>query len=502
MKGTEMQDKHTICLLNDSFPPIIDGVSNAVVNYGRVIEQKLGHSLVVTPEMPGANDSAYEFPVIRYPSIDTRKLVGYVTGYPFSPEAAHRIREEKTELLHVHCPMMSCFLARQLSESMELPLVLTWHTKYDIDIANAIRNKALQESAINTLIRNVSACDEVWTVSKGAGENLRSLGFEGDYIVMPNGVDLPHEEAARKITEKLSGAYDLPEGVPRFLFIGRLMWYKGLRIILDALARLHKENVDFRMIFVGGGGDEEEVKAYAAELGLGKKVIFTGVVSDRSLLRAWYTLADLFLFPSTFDTNGLVVREAAACNTASVIIHNSCASEGVKDGRNGFLIEENAESLASKIRSLIIAPEKMKTVGLTAGNEIYISWEDSVTHAYERYCVVIDKYRSGEYGKRLPYDYDFFKAQGELMETLGEIDAAGQSLKKEAQAFRDDIDRSMRSLRNKALTEAITAGYETRRELQNLKNETGQLLQSKKDAALEGLESARREILEALDRYL
>ena len=53
--------KHTICLLNDSFPPIIDGVSNAVLNYARIIEQRHGHSMVVTPEMPGADDSVYEF---------------------------------------------------------------------------------------------------------------------------------------------------------------------------------------------------------------------------------------------------------------------------------------------------------------------------------------------------------------------------------------------------------------------------------------------------------
>ena len=120
---------HTICLLNDSFPPLIDGVANVVVNYGRIIEQKHGHSIVVTPDVPGADDSGYNFPVIRYPSIDTRSIaMGYVTGYPFSPEAAHRIKEEKTELLHTHCPIVSSLLARQLAESMELPLILTWHT--------------------------------------------------------------------------------------------------------------------------------------------------------------------------------------------------------------------------------------------------------------------------------------------------------------------------------------------------------------------------------------
>ena len=117
-------DKHTICLLNDSFPPIIDGVATAVVNYAENIEKHHGHAVVVTPAVPGADDSGFPFPVVRYPSIDTRRLVGYVAGYPFSPETALRVREEKVELLHTHCPIASAILARSLREVVDAPLVL------------------------------------------------------------------------------------------------------------------------------------------------------------------------------------------------------------------------------------------------------------------------------------------------------------------------------------------------------------------------------------------
>ena len=77
MKSTDNSEKRTICLINDSFPPIIDGVANAVLNYARIIEANHGRSMVVTPSVPGYTDN-FEFPVIRYPSIDTRKLIGYV----------------------------------------------------------------------------------------------------------------------------------------------------------------------------------------------------------------------------------------------------------------------------------------------------------------------------------------------------------------------------------------------------------------------------------------
>ncbi len=423
-----MADKNTICLLNDSFPPVIDGVANAVVNYAKNIEAHHGHAVVVTPSVPGAEDKEYDFPVIRYPSIDTRKLVGYVTGYPFSPETARRLQDERTELLHAHCPVSSAILARELRDVLKTPLVLTYHTKFDIDIAKAIRGKLLQESAIRALVQNVSACDEVWVVSEGAGQNLRSLGYEGEYLVMENGVDVPRGRVSDAEINDAVKDYDLPIGVPMFLFVGRLMWYKGLRIILDALASLREKGADFRMVFVGDGADGAEVRAYASELGLDGVCFFTGAISDREKIRAWYSRADLFLFPSTFDTNGLVVREAAASGTATVMVAGSCAAEGVTDGRNGFFIEENAASLAAKLTELCAAPETMARVGENAERELYLSWEDAVARAYERYEIVLDNYNSGRYPEHKRTMDGFFKSQGELMDTFAMIEAASDEL--------------------------------------------------------------------------
>ena len=118
-------DKQTICLLNDSFPPEIDGVANAVVNYAEQITKHGKNAIVVTPTVPGADDSAFPFPVLRYPSIDTRRLVGYVAGYPFSPEAARVLTERKVNLMHTHCPITSCLLARSLRAVVDAPLFIS-----------------------------------------------------------------------------------------------------------------------------------------------------------------------------------------------------------------------------------------------------------------------------------------------------------------------------------------------------------------------------------------
>ena len=263
---------------------------------------------------------------------------------------------------------------------------------------------------------------------------------------------------------------------------------KGLK---NALKKLDMSGKDFRMVFVGGGGDEHEVRQYTLELGLERKVFFTGAISDRQKLRAWYKRTDLFLFPSTFDTNGLVVREAAASDTPSVIVAGSCASEGVTDGRNGFLIDENADSLASKLHELCSRPALMKDVGKGAGDELYISWEDAVAHAYERYEVVIDNYKSGVYGKHDPLKGSWMQSQGELMQILGDIDAATKAFSRDVRETTEEIESSLWSLRNKAIVNSITTRYKRK-----------ESLREKRQEIREQIKEAHDDFWEKLDRYL
>ena len=96
----------------------------------------------------------------------------------------------------------------------------------------------------------------------------------------------------------------------------------------------------------------------------------------------------------------------------------SCAAEDVRDGVSGFLIEENAASMASMLERLMDAPEQMRRVGESAQREIYISWEDAVKNARERYGDVIDNYRRGLYPAHDSLGDEFFHGMAELMDVL------------------------------------------------------------------------------------
>ena len=259
-----------ICLLNDSFPPVIDGVANVVMNYGSVLTNELESNVIVgTPRYPDVSYEGYPYKVVAYPSFDTTDFVkGYRTGYPLSIREIAQMAELKPDIIHTHCPAASTVMARILRKETGAPVIFTYHTKFDVDIARAVGEGILKKEAIKAMISNIEACDDVWVVSEGAGENLRSLGYEGELRVMPNGVDFPKGRASENAVKELNAAYDIPVGVPLFLFVGRLMKYKGLPIIVDAMKKLDQSGVDFRMVFVGGGADAEEMQNLVREYGI------------------------------------------------------------------------------------------------------------------------------------------------------------------------------------------------------------------------------------------
>jgi glycosyltransferase involved in cell wall biosynthesis len=380
-----------VCLLNDSFPPVIDGVANAVFNYASVIQRLYGGVIVATPKAPGVKDD-YPFPVVRYPSVNIKKIAHCRTGIPFALSAVKEITAHAPDIIHSHCPFASGIFARVLRRLTGAPVVMTYHTKFDVDIANIFGSTIARAAATKLITENAESCDEVWTVSRGAGENLKSLGYEGGYRVMENGTDFPLGRAPEGDIAAVSAEHSLEADVPVFLFVGRMMWYKGTRIILDGLNKVKARGTRFRMLFVGGGTEFDEIKEYAEKLGLGAECVFTGPVYDRAKLRAYFSRADMFLFPSSYDTNGIVIREAAACSLASVLIRGSCAAEGVEDGISGVLIDENADSLAEAADALARNPERARALGARAANSLYVSWEDAVKLAYTRYGELLEKH--------------------------------------------------------------------------------------------------------------
>ena len=463
-----------ICLLNDAFPPVIDGVVNVVQNYANyLMTQHHAEVIVGTPEYPGGTYDAYPYPVIAYPSINTASITnGYRAGYPFTSKPLAKLAAFGPDLVHAHSPASAALTARLLREETAAPMVYTYHTKYDIDIRRAIKLRLAAKEGIRMMISNIEAFDEVWVVSEGAGENLRELGFSGDFRVMHNGVDFEKGKVPEQTVSEITAKYDLPENIPLFLYVGRMMNYKGLPMLLDALKRLVDMGIDFRMVFIGKGPDQQSLEKKAGDLGLlGRKCLFTGPVYDREVLRAWNTRANLFLFPSTFDTNGLVVREAAACGLASVLIKGSCAAEGITDGKNGFLVKETAEDLAQRLSVLSRDLSFLRKTGEHAMDEIYLSWETCVAEAYERYQFLVDEKACG----RLP------EKKKNPTDLLLSFTAKGMHEREKFRAFGRELFSNVEESAAGMMENARENAAEMKEELRQVREEAQQIKEKMKD---------------------
>lgn len=386
---------YRVGLFNDSFPPTIDGVANAVYNYADIICKNHGEPIVITPKYPNVIDN-YDFEVYRYHSAKLTANMPYRVGNPFSPKTIHDLAKKDFDILHVHSPFASSVLAHEVSllSKKKIPTVLTYHTKFDIDIDRYIDNKQFNKVAQKFVKKNINFADDVWAVSNGTVESLRKIGYSGEVFIIPNGTDFKKGKASKESVSELDRIYCTKDEELVFLYCGRMMWYKNIKIILDALKIIKDANIKFKMFFVGDGPDRPFIERYAKQLELEDYTIFVGAVYNREKVRTYFSRADLFLFPSTYDTSGLVVKEAAACGCASALIKGSCAAEGVSDGVSGILAEkETAESFAKPIIDAVKIPGFINRLGNCAQDTVYFSWEDSVNIALKRYEYLIEKFQ-------------------------------------------------------------------------------------------------------------
>ncbi len=383
-----------VALLNDTFPPAIDGVSNAVINYANIIHKKYGNPTVIAPKYPNITDR-YPFEVFRYPSLNLTRTMPYRVGNVLAPSLFAELTTTNFDIIHNHCPFASGVIANAMSKypvKRQTPLVFTYHTKFDIDIDRYVKNSQFNKIARNFVLKNINAADEVWLVSSGAEKSLRTLKYNGEVRVMPNGTDMPLGKADNEQIAEIRRMYRLDDSVPILLYIGRMMWYKNIKIMLDMCKKLKNDGLPFVCIFVGDGPDRVSIEHYAKEIDVKDRCIFTGAIYERERVRAFFSIASLFLFPSTYDTSGLVVKEAAASYCPSLLIKDSCAADGVVDGFSGILANEDADSCAKAATDILCQPDKLKEIGINASKHIYRTWEQTVDESVKRYEYIIENF--------------------------------------------------------------------------------------------------------------
>lgn len=379
-----------IGLMTDTFLPVVDGVGRVVVAYANTLP-KLGHEVTVSaPLYDTGHRGHYPFELVDFTGFKVPTTPQYKTGSAVM-DAHYKKRMDMIELdlVHSHSPFAAGKEALRLARQRCIPLVSTFHSKYYDDFLKVTRSEAIARTMLISIVSFYDKCDEVWTVSASSAEVLRGYGYKGAVQVMTNGTE---QRALNKdALARIEKDYHL-EGKPVLLFVGQINWKKNILRILEAAALLAKETPAFKLVLAGQGPDAAAIERKAAELGVLEQLVFTGMVSDTAILDALYARASLFVFPSLYDTFSLVIREAAAMDTPSVVVKGSCAAESIRHGANGFLCDDNTDSLHSVIREALLHPEATRDIGRTAHRTIPVSWETVIGDAAKRYENLIEEY--------------------------------------------------------------------------------------------------------------
>jgi glycosyltransferase involved in cell wall biosynthesis len=351
-----------IGLFTNNYLPFCGGVTVSVETLRRGLEARGHEAWVLAPRFPGAADVSPR--TLRYPSVPAATYPEFSLAIPYSPRLARRIRALDFDVFHAHHPFLLGPAARRLARRQGRPLVFTYHTRYDKYAHYVPLSRSLVEAAARGLSTRFAArADAIIAPSAVLRDELRARGVAAPIAVIPTGVDLGHFSPGDRARARRARALD-PDALV-VLYVGRLDREKSVERVLVAFERIAGTIARARLVLVGQGTQGGELRRMAARLNAGGRVTFTGVCPHAELAD-YYRAADLFLFASETETQGLVLAEAAACGLPAVAVDAPGCDEVVHDGDTGLLTKGDPAALAEAAIGLLIDPARRAAMAVRA----------------------------------------------------------------------------------------------------------------------------------------
>ncbi len=356
-------------LFTDSYPPVVNGVSTSVYTLAHELE-RAGHVVsIFAPRFPGHSDGPKN--IFRVPSVLTPFERQYPLPLPVVRRLMGRVREEKLDIVHSQSPFLMGQIALHAARRFRLPLVATNHTLYtEYSHYVPVAPESVTKGATRLIVRwYYQQCDALITPSQMAASRLRQE-YEVSrppIAVIPSGIPLPGEytEEEKSKTKSRLGLPGL--GAPMLLYVGRVAKEKNLGMLLDAFEEeISPAEPEARLVIVGSGPDFDAIRQRVHDSArLRSRVILTGFL-ERSKVDPIYAAADLFVFPSCTETQGMVSGEALAAGTPCVVVDEGGSPETVTDGIDGLLTPNDKHLFAKAALSLIRDPARREEMGCEA----------------------------------------------------------------------------------------------------------------------------------------
>ena len=377
-----------IGLCIDAFYPMMDGVIKVVDEYARRLSKH--HEVFVICPKTDDKDHVDDFP---YTVIRVVKIKVFTTDYDIAlPSLDIKLQKIlKTldlDIIHMHSPFTMGELALTYARNYDIPCLATLHSQYKKDFYDRIKSNTITQIMLNDIMKRVDRCDEVFTMNEGSKALYQQYGLKKIPKIIPNATEMTYLMGHHHI-DHLKQTYHIKESDFSLIFVGRIDKIKNLELLCHALAILKPNVENIKLYCIGKGVHESYFKSLIKTLNIEHMITFVGPVYDRSILAAWYELADLLVFPSTYDTNGLVQYEAASQKTPGLLIEGTLAASEIVNDINGYVVKEDPKAYANKIEWIIKHKDFHKNVSEKAYKDIYHHWDDVLEQVEKTYKEII-----------------------------------------------------------------------------------------------------------------
>jgi len=322
-----------------------------------------------------------------------QKLHEYIDNFVEGTLAYAQTESLSYDYIHSHY-WLSGIVANKLSNIWDIPHTVTFHTLAKTKTrARTGEDEAVFRSESELKIMKEAMGILVLTeVEKKDIHKLYKIPIE-KIKVIPGGVDLgifyPEDKTYAREYLNIPNKNTL-------LYAGRIEPIKGLDILIDAF-NVIQEHQDCQLIIVGGNLDQDHelkrLKSYAVQLDLLDKILFIGAVTQEKL-RLYYSAADVFVFPSHYESFGLVALEAMACGTPVVASRVGGIPSFIDDAETGYLITRRCpDPFVDKLETLLSNQDLREKMADSALKKAQImSWKTAALSLMNYYENLLTKY--------------------------------------------------------------------------------------------------------------
>ncbi len=337
-----------IAVFSDSALPILNGVS---VSIDQMIRQfrHFGHSVhLFTSGYPGHSETDPN--THRFFAAHTPFARDYPLSLPPFYPWLREFRRHDFDIVHTHTPFTVGFVGLRWAESHEIPIVSTYHTHYDkYEHYIPVFPKAYVRYKIaKHLNYYYNSVDHVVTPSEASRKWLQRHAVRKPVSVIPTGIPLAKNLDRSEIRTRLGVSPDQKV----ILYAGRVAREKNLDVFFATAQVVMSKNPHAVLWIVGDGPAKERYRRMANELRIGDRTTFFGFV-PRADVDQFYAAADLFLFASQTETQGLVVSEAMSYGLPAVVVNSGGAAEAVSDSVNGYRVSNSPAELSGAVLRIL-----------------------------------------------------------------------------------------------------------------------------------------------------